>query len=86
MIKVKTRTGFECKIDESIMNRYSFVKLLGKMEKNPMLITEIVSQLLGENEDKLLEHLGGDPTIEEMSSEISDIFDAFKEHNEAKKF
>ena len=85
MLKVKTRTGFECKIDESVMNKYSFVKLLGKIDSNPMLITEVINKLLGDNEDKLIEHLGGDPTTEEMSEALSDIFECIKEHNEAKK-
>lgn len=85
MLKVKTRTGFECKIDETVMNKYSFVKLLAKFQKDPTLITEVISKLLGDKEDALIEHLGGDPDIEQISEALGDIFDCIKEHNESKK-
>lgn len=86
MIKVKTKSGFETKIDESIMNRYSFVKLLGKVDKNPLVITELITALLGDDEEKLIEHLGGNPTVDEMSQELGDIFECIGESKEAKNF
>ena len=86
MIKVKTKSGFETKIDESIMNRYSFVKLLGKVDKNPLVITELITTLLGDDEEKLIEHLGGNPTVDEISQELGDIFECIGESKEAKNF
>jgi len=86
MLKVKTGTGFACKIDEEILNRYSFVKLFSKIESNPTLITEMISMLLGDQEDALIKHLGGNPSVEEVSKEISDIFEAIKENNNVKKY
>lgn len=85
MLKVKTSTGFTCKIDESILNRYAFVKLLARVEKSPMAITEMITMLLGDQEEALIEHLGGNPSVEEVTKQVTDIFDAIKENNEAKK-
>ena len=85
MLKVKTSTGFECKIDENVLNKYKFVKLLGKIEKAPQAVPELIEMLLGEQEEKMIEHLGGDPDAEQIAKEIGDIFNAIKEHNEAKK-
>lgn len=85
MLNVKTNSGFKCKIDEKIVNKYSFVRLMAKIEKDPSAIVDLISLLLGSQEEKLIEHLGGDPSIEEMSSEIASIFEAMKENNEVKK-
>lgn len=85
MLKVKTQTGFQCKVDETILNKYRFVKLLGKIEKEPTAITDLVSMLLGDQEEKLIEHLGGDPDATQIAEEIGNIFTAIKEDDEAKK-
>lgn len=85
MLKVKTKTGFECEIDETVMNKYSFIKLLGKFEKDPTKIVDVLAVLLGDNEEALIDHLGGDPEIEAISNEIGDIFDCIAEDSKAKK-
>lgn len=85
MLKIETGTGFKCKVDENVLNRYSFVKLLSKLDKNPAVITELVTMLLGDQEEALITHLGGDPSIEDISKEITDIFNAIKDNNDAKK-
>lgn len=85
MLKVKTKTGFECKVDEKVINKYSFIKLLGKIETAPQAVPELIEKLLGDQEEKLIEHLGGDPDAEQIAAELSDIFDAIKENAEAKK-
>lgn len=85
MLKVKTQTGFECTIDEKILNKYKFIKILGKIEDSPQAITDIVEMLLGEQEEALIEHLGGDPDAEQIANEIGDIFNAIKEDNDTKK-
>lgn len=85
MLKVKTNTGFECKVDEKILSKYRFIKLLGKIDKEPLAIPELMEMILGSQEELLIEHLGGDPNAEQIASELGDIFDALKENEEAKK-
>ena len=85
MIKVKTSTGFNCKVDETVLNKYSFVKIIGKIGKDPSVISEAIEMLLGEQEERMIEHLGGDPTVEQIAKELEDIFDAIRENNDIKK-
>lgn len=85
MIEVKTETGFNCKIDENVVNKYSFVKTVAKVEKNPTAVTDLVNMLLGDQEDALIEHLGGDPDASDIINEISYILNAITENNKVKK-
>lgn len=83
-MQIITNTGFKCKIDKSIINSYAFLKLIAKLEEKPTLMVDIVSLLLGDQEEKLMKHLGGTPSIEEVSNEISNIIEKLKEDNETK--
>lgn len=85
MIKVKTDSGFECEVDENVVNKYAFVKSIAKVEKNPATIADIVGLLIGDQEDALIEHLGGDPDAAAIINEVSNIIGAISENAKVKK-
>lgn len=84
-MKVVTDTGFECEINEKIVNKYSFLKLVARIEKEPLAVLELNKLLLGEQEEALIEHLGGDPDAEEVAKEITCIINSLGQNTNAKK-
>lgn len=74
----KTQTGFEYELSESIGNDYEVVELLSELEENPLILTKLVSKILGKEQAKRLKnHVRDDngtvPT-DKMTQEIVDIF------------
>lgn len=78
MISGKTTTGFEYEIAPDALNNYELLENVSEMESNPLVIAEIVKQLLGkEQTKKLKEHVrneNGIVPMEKMTDEIVDIF------------
>lgn len=78
MIKGKTKTGFEFEIPKDHLNNYEMLENIADLEENPLLVTTIAKQLLGERGTKdLKEHVrnkNGIVPIDKMSEEITDIF------------
>lgn len=78
MIKGKTQTGFEYEISPDALNNYELLENIAEMDKNPLIIAQVVKQLLGEDETKRLkEHVRDEKGIvrmEKMSDEIVHIF------------
>lgn len=81
MIKGKTKSGFNYHIDENILQDYELLEAIAETEKNPIFITKVVRMLLGDDIDKLKEHVrdeNGHVSIEKMNVEITEIFKAQK--------
>ena len=81
MIKGKTKSGFNYHIDENILQDYELLEAIAETEKNPIFITKVVRMLLGDDTDKLKEHVrdeNGRVSIEKMNVEITEIFEAQK--------
>ena len=81
MIKGKTKSGFNYHIDENILQDYELLEAIAETEKNPIFITKVVRMLLGDDTDKLKEHVRdekGRVSIEKMNVEITEIFEAQK--------
>lgn len=81
MIKGKTTSGFNYHIDENILQDYELLEAIAETEKNPIFITKVVRMLLGDDTDKLKEHVrdeNGHVSIEKMNVEITEIFEAQK--------
>lgn len=78
MIIGKTESGFEYKISKDIVNDYELLENLGELESNPLLLTTVVKQVLGEEQaNKLKEHCRnkkGMVQTDKISEEILDIF------------
>ncbi len=88
MIKAKTRSGFEYKIDmESLQDDWDFIELFGELEDKPNLMPRAVKKLLGDAQyKKLKEHCRKDGKVSGvmMSAEIEDIFQEMGDNNESK--
>lgn len=81
MIKGKTKSGFNYHIDENVLQDYELLEAIAETEKNPIFITKVVRMLLGDDTDKLKEHVrdeNGHVSIEKMNVEITEIFQSQK--------
>ena len=81
MIKGKTKSGFNYHIDENVLQDYELLEAIAETEKNPIFITKVVRMLLGDDTDKLKEHVrdeNGHVSIEKMNGEITEIFQSQK--------
>jgi len=81
MIKGQTTSGFNYHIDENILQDYELLEAIAETEKNPIFITKVVRMLLGDDTDRLKEHVrdeNGHVSIEKMNVEITEIFEAQK--------
>ena len=81
MIKGKTKSGFNYHIDENVLQDYELLEAIAETEKNPIFITKVVRMLLGDDTDKLKDHIRDDKghvSIEKMNVEITEIFEAQK--------
>ena len=81
MIKGKTKSGFNYHIDENVLQDYELLEAIAETEKNPIFITKVVRMLLGDDTDKLKEHVrdeNGHVSIKKMNVEITEIFQSQK--------
>ena len=81
MIKGKTKSGFNYHINENVLQDYELLEAIAETEKNPIFITKVVRMLLGDDTDKLKEHVrdeNGHVSIEKMNVEITEIFQSQK--------
>lgn len=81
MIKGQTTSGFNYHIDENILQDYELLEAIAETEKNPIFITKVVRMVLGDDTDRLKEHVrdeNGHVSIEKMNVEITEIFEAQK--------
>lgn len=82
MLKGKTKTGFKFAIDERVLNNYELIELLADVEENPLLVTKVLTTVLGDKKQDLIEHVREDDGIvpvEKMMEEIAEIFNAGNE-------
>ena len=85
MIKGQTTSGFNYHIDENILQDYELLEAIAETEKNPIFITKVVRMLLGDDTDRLKEHVrdeNGHVSIEKLNVEITEIFEAQKKLNQ----
>ena len=81
MITGTTSSGFTYQIDENVLQDYALLEAIAETETNPIMITRVVRLLLGDDIDKLKNHVrdeNGRVSIEKMNVEITEIFEAQK--------
>lgn len=82
-IQGKTKSGFEFQIEESRLNNYELLEIIGELEENPIVLSKIVIMLLGkEQTKKLKDHLrteDGMVPADKMTDEITGIFQSQNE-------
>lgn len=77
MAHIKTASGFEAEIDEAALDDYRLVKAIRSAQTEPTAVVDIVSFVLGEDEERLIAHLtatAGRPSMEAINAEITEIF------------
>lgn len=77
MSHVKTSSGFEAVIDEARLDDYRLMKAIREAQVSPVAVVDVVSFVLGEDEDRLVAHIEaqtGKVSIEEINKEIGEIF------------
>lgn len=82
MAHVKTSSGFEADIDESRLDDYRLMKTIRAAQTEPMAVVDLVGFVLGEDEERLIEHLvatTGKAANEDISREITEIFGLLSE-------
>lgn len=79
-MKGKLASGFSFTVDENIINSWAMLEALNEAQDNGLRIIKVVNMLLGEEQKaKLIKHLGGAPSVEDMSNAITEIFNAIRE-------
>ena len=76
-MKIKPASGFEADINESQIDDYRLMKAIRAAQKEPVAIVDVVSFVLGDDEDRLIDHLietTGKASVEDINKEITDIF------------
>ena len=83
MLSGKTKSGFEFSISDESLDNMELIETLAGVDKNPLLLPRLVSQLLGEDQkQELYNHLrtdGGVVPVSKVSDEIMEIFQSGKD-------
>ena len=84
MIKGKTESGFEFKLDEEVLNDLEFIENLKAVDKGDVtLLPEVVETVLGKEQKKMLyDHIRskvGRVKIDLIAVELQEIFKASKQ-------
>lgn len=82
MVKVKTSTGFECELDNKVVDNMELVDALSDMQSDDdvLAISRVMTMLLGKNKQALYDHVrtkDGRVPIAKISQEITEIFASF---------
>ena len=77
MIQGKTKTGFEFKIEDAVLNDYELLELFAEVDENPLLVPKLVKTILGEKQkNALIEHVRNENGIvptDKIAAELEDI-------------
>lgn len=81
---MKTKSGFEFKISKARLDNYELVEALGELETNPLKLPSVLNLLLGDQVNKLKDHLrdkDGLVSTESIMNEVKEIFELSKAKN-----
>ena len=83
MTQIKTRSGFECEIDERCLDDMELLDLIADLEGGESLAAYrgILNKILPGGQERLYDHVRNDEgrvPIAAVSMEITDIFNALK--------
>lgn len=77
-MKIRTKSGFECDVDERVLKDYRFVKSLARMTKGSLesvdAVANVIELLLGDDEE-LMRHCERDGFVsaEDVATEVREI-------------
>lgn len=88
MVKGMTTTGFKFSVDPDAIKDMEFIELAAEADENGLAFPKLLVKLLGEKQKQALyDHVRnkkGRVMAEDVSKEITEIFDALKENSETK--
>lgn len=85
MRKGKTKDGFKFEIADEVLESWELLEAINEVEEEPFKIVKLVTLLLGtEQKKRLIEHLGGHPSVTQMNEAITEIFNAAKSDESVK--
>lgn len=82
VITGKTSSGFVYEIAENRLKNYELLELIAEVDDNPLLMTKVVKLLLGDDAERLKDHVrdeDGLVAIDLMEKEITEIFNGQKD-------
>lgn len=83
MIKGKTKTGFDFKIEDAVLNDYELLELFAEVDENPLLVPKLVKMILGEDQkNRLIDHVrneNGVAGVDKISIELENILTSSSE-------
>lgn len=89
MVKIETKTGYKCKVNEKVLEDIRFLEDFSKMEKGEITaIFDLMDRILGdEQKEKLYKHCedkDGLVPAETLGEELADVFEILSEKAETK--
>lgn len=72
-----TKTGFKYTLDPKRLENYELVEAIAEVDENPLMVPKVVKLLLGNQAEKLKDHVRdeeGFVSTEKLMAEIMDIF------------
>lgn len=72
-----TKTGFKYILDPKRLGNYELVEAIAEVDENPLMVPKVVKLLLGNQAEKLKDHVRdeeGFVSTEKLMAEIMDIF------------
>lgn len=80
-MNIKTKSGFECEIEDKILDDYEFIEALSELEESPLRIKEVVDKLFGKNKSKAFDFVlkkCGYVSAKEIYQLVIDVFKSIK--------
>jgi hypothetical protein len=85
IVKGKTTSGFEFKVDDRLLQDFRFIRAYREWMKNNFAQVDVLDCMLKpEDVQRLLDHISdkdGFVDSEKVASEMSDIFEFLQEHS-----
>ena len=83
MIQGITKTGFNFKIEDAVLNDYELLELFAEVDENPLLVPKLVKMILGEDQkNRLIDHVrneNGVAGVDKISIELENILTSSSE-------
>ena len=77
MITGKTKSGFEFKLEDNVLDDYELIEALGELDENPLKISKVIDLLFGNRKNVVKEFIKrqkGYVSTKEMSNLITEVF------------
>lgn len=76
----KTKSGFKFNVSKDVLDDMRLIEAIREADENPLKVLDVVDLILGENKEKLYDHVkteDGRVPVGAVQAEITEIFKAF---------